>query len=119
MTVREDLCRHPELRTLEETARHVLFELAVVVGVDRGTAIAKDETGREAVPAVESPHAGANVTRIRCAACGPRAYVCRLTERRVGANTATAVTGGNLSWPDCLVSRFTTGTKSPGMGAYA
>ena len=51
----EELCRHPELRTLEETARHVLSELAAAVGVGRGTAIAEDEPGREAVPTVEEP----------------------------------------------------------------
>ncbi|MBV9997610.1 MAG: two pore domain potassium channel family protein [Verrucomicrobia bacterium] len=51
----EDLCRHPELRTLEETGRHVLSELAVAVGVGRGTAIAEDEPGRESVPTTEEP----------------------------------------------------------------
>jgi hypothetical protein len=51
----EELCRHPELRTLEETARHALSELAAAVGVGRGTAIAEDEPGREAVPTVEEP----------------------------------------------------------------
>ena len=86
----EELCRHPELRTLEETARHVLSELAAAVGVGRGTVIAKDEPGREAVPTVEEP---ARWRRLR-------AYVCRLTRRRVGNNTATAVTVGSLSWPD-------------------
>jgi hypothetical protein len=45
----EELCRHPELRTLEETGRHVLSELATAVGVVRGTAIAEDEPGREGV----------------------------------------------------------------------
>jgi hypothetical protein len=51
----EDLCRHPELRTLEETGRHVLSELAAAVGVGRGTAIAEDEPGREGVPTTEEP----------------------------------------------------------------
>jgi hypothetical protein len=51
----EDLCRHPELRTLEETGRHVLSELAAAVGVGRGTAIAEDEPGREGVPTIEEP----------------------------------------------------------------
>jgi Ion channel len=51
----EELCRHPELRTLDETARHVLSELASAVGVGRGTAIAEDEPGREGVPTVEEP----------------------------------------------------------------
>ena len=51
----EELCRHPELRTLEETGRHVLSELATAVGVVRGTAIAEDEPGREGVPTVEEP----------------------------------------------------------------
>jgi hypothetical protein len=51
----EELCRHPELRTLEETARHALSELAAAVGVGRGAAIAEDEPGREAVPTVEEP----------------------------------------------------------------
>ena len=44
-----------ELRTLEETGRHVLCELAKAVGVVRGTAIAEDEPGREGVPTVEEP----------------------------------------------------------------
>ena len=51
----EDLCRHPELRTLEETSRHVLSELANTVGVGQGTVIAEDEPGREGVPTVEEP----------------------------------------------------------------
>jgi hypothetical protein len=51
----EELCRHPELRTLEETGRHVLSELATAVGVVRGTAIAEDEPSREGVPTVEEP----------------------------------------------------------------
>ena len=51
----EKLCRHPELRTLEETGRHVLSELATAVGVGRGTAIAEDEPGRDGVPTVEEP----------------------------------------------------------------
>jgi hypothetical protein len=51
----EGLCRHPDLRTLEETGRHVLSELAATVGVSRGTAIAEDEPGREGVPTVEEP----------------------------------------------------------------
>lgn len=51
----EELSRHPELRTLEETARHVLSELAAAVKVGRGTAIAEDEPGREAVPTAEEP----------------------------------------------------------------
>jgi hypothetical protein len=51
----EELCRHPELRTLEETARHVLSELATAVGVGRGTAIAEDEPGRAGVPTFEEP----------------------------------------------------------------
>ena len=51
----EGLCRHPDLRTLEETGRHVLSELAAAVGVGRGTAIAEDEPGREGVPTVEEP----------------------------------------------------------------
>jgi hypothetical protein len=51
----EELCRHPELRTLEKTGRHVLSELAAAVGVGRGTAIAEDEPGRERVPTVEEP----------------------------------------------------------------
>jgi hypothetical protein len=42
-----ELCRHPELRTLEKTGRHVLSELAAAVEVGRGTAIAEDEPGRE------------------------------------------------------------------------
>jgi hypothetical protein len=49
----EELCRHPELRTLEETGRHVLSELAATVGLGRGTAIAEDEPGREGVPTLE------------------------------------------------------------------
>jgi hypothetical protein len=48
-------CQHPELRTLEETGRHVLSELATAVGVGRGKAIAEDEPGREGVPTVEEP----------------------------------------------------------------
>jgi hypothetical protein len=44
-----------ELRTLEETGRHVLSELAAAVGVGRGTAIAEDEPGRGGVPTVEEP----------------------------------------------------------------
>lgn len=51
----EELCRHPELHTLEETGRHVLSELATIVGVGQGTAIAEDEPGREGVPTVEKP----------------------------------------------------------------
>jgi hypothetical protein len=51
----EELCRNPELRTLEETGRHVLSELATAVGVVRGTVIAEDEPGREGVPTVEEP----------------------------------------------------------------
>jgi Ion channel len=51
----EELCQHPELRTLEETGRHVLSELATAVGVGRGKAIAEDEPGREGVPTVEEP----------------------------------------------------------------
>jgi hypothetical protein len=51
----EELCRHPELRTLEETGRHVLSELATAVGVGQGTAIAEDEPGRDGVPTVEEP----------------------------------------------------------------
>jgi hypothetical protein len=51
----DQLCQHPELRTLEETARHVLSELATAVGVGRGTAIAEDEPGREGVPTLEEP----------------------------------------------------------------
>jgi hypothetical protein len=51
----EELCRNPELRTLEETGRHVLSELATAVGVVRGTAIAEDEPGREGVSTVEEP----------------------------------------------------------------
>jgi hypothetical protein len=51
----EALCRHPELRTLEETGRHVLSELAVAVGVGKDTAIDDDEPGREGVPTVEEP----------------------------------------------------------------
>jgi hypothetical protein len=51
----EELCRHPELRTLEETGRQVLSELAAAVGVGQGTAIAEDEPGREGVPTVEEP----------------------------------------------------------------
>ena len=51
----EELCQHPELRTLEETGRHVLSELATAVGVGRGTVIAEDEPSREGVPTVEEP----------------------------------------------------------------
>ena len=51
----EELCQHPGLRTLEETGRHVLTELATAVGVGRGKAIAEDEPGREGVPTVEEP----------------------------------------------------------------
>jgi hypothetical protein len=51
----EELCRHPELRTLEETGRHILSELATTVGVGQGTAIAEDEPGREGVPIVAEP----------------------------------------------------------------
>ena len=51
----KELCQHPELRTLEETGRHVLSELATAVGVGRGKAIAEDEPGREGVPTVEEP----------------------------------------------------------------
>lgn len=51
----EELCRHPELRTLEETSRHVLSELATAVGVGQGAAMAEDEPGREGVPTVEEP----------------------------------------------------------------
>ena len=51
----EELCQHSELRTLEETGRHVLSELATAVGVGRGKAIAEDEPGREGVPTVEEP----------------------------------------------------------------
>ncbi|MBV9642365.1 MAG: two pore domain potassium channel family protein [Verrucomicrobia bacterium] len=51
----EALCRHPELRTLEETGRHVLSELAAAVGVGKGAAIADDEPGREGVPTIEEP----------------------------------------------------------------
>src|ERR1700722_2167778 len=51
----EELCRHPELRTLEETGRHVLSELATTVGVGQGTAIAEDEPGRAGVPTIEEP----------------------------------------------------------------
>jgi hypothetical protein len=50
-----ELCRHPELRTVEETGRHVLSELANTVGVGQGVAIAEDEPGREGVPTVEDP----------------------------------------------------------------
>src|SRR3984957_2197324 len=53
--VYEDLCRHPELRTLEETGRHVLSELAATVGVGQGSTIAEDEPGREGIPTVEEP----------------------------------------------------------------
>ena len=51
----EEICRHPELRILEETGRHVLSALAATVGVGKGTAIAEDEPGREGVPTVEEP----------------------------------------------------------------
>ena len=51
----QELCRHPELRTLEETARHLLSELALTVGVGHGEVIAQDEPGREAVPTVDEP----------------------------------------------------------------
>jgi hypothetical protein len=51
----EELCRHRELRTLEETGRHVLSESATAAGVVRGPAIAEDEPGREGVPTVEEP----------------------------------------------------------------
>ena len=51
----EELCRHPELRTLEETGRHVLSELATTVGVGQGAAIAEDEPGREGVPTIDEP----------------------------------------------------------------
>jgi hypothetical protein len=51
----QDLCRHPELRTLEETGRHVLSELAATVGVSRGAVIADDEPGRGGVPIVDEP----------------------------------------------------------------
>ena len=51
----EELCRHPELRTLEKTGLHVLSELATAVGAGRGTAITEDEPGREGVPTVEEP----------------------------------------------------------------
>jgi hypothetical protein len=50
-----DLCRHPELHTLEKTGRQVLSELAIAVGVGRGAAIAEDEPGREGVPTAEEP----------------------------------------------------------------
>jgi hypothetical protein len=51
----QELCRHPELRTLEETGRHLLSELATTVGVGHGKTIAEDEPGREAVPTVDEP----------------------------------------------------------------
>jgi Ion channel len=51
----EELCRHPELRTLEKTGHLVLSELATAVGVGRGAAIAEDEPGREGVPTAEEP----------------------------------------------------------------
>jgi hypothetical protein len=51
----EELCQHPELRTLEKTALHVLSELATAVGVGRGITIAEDEPGRETVPTTEEP----------------------------------------------------------------
>ena len=51
----EELDRHPELRTLEETGRHVLSELASTVGVGQGTAIAEDEPGRDGVPTIDEP----------------------------------------------------------------
>ncbi|MBV9489247.1 MAG: two pore domain potassium channel family protein [Verrucomicrobia bacterium] len=50
-----DLCQHPELRTLEETGRHVLFELAIAVGVGRRRPPAEDEPGREGVPLTDEP----------------------------------------------------------------
>jgi hypothetical protein len=53
--VYQEICRHPELRTLEETGRHVLSELAATVGVGQGSAIAEDEPGREGIPTVEEP----------------------------------------------------------------
>jgi Ion channel len=53
--VYQELCLHPELRTLEETGRHVLSELAKMVGVSRGVDIAEDEPGREGIPTVEEP----------------------------------------------------------------
>jgi hypothetical protein len=53
--VYEELCRHPELRTLEETGRHVLSELARMVGVGRGVDIAENEPGRAGVPTIEEP----------------------------------------------------------------
>ncbi|HXM03441.1 MAG TPA: potassium channel family protein [Chthoniobacterales bacterium] len=51
----EEVCRHPELRTLERTGLHVLSELATAVGVGRGAAIAEDEPGRDGVPTAEEP----------------------------------------------------------------
>jgi hypothetical protein len=51
----EDLCGHPELRTLEKTGLQVLSELAAAVGVGKGEAIAEDEPGREGVPTAEEP----------------------------------------------------------------
>jgi Ion channel len=51
----EDLCGHPELRTLEKTGLQVLSELAAGVGVGKGAAIAEDEPGREGVPIAEEP----------------------------------------------------------------
>jgi hypothetical protein len=51
----EELCRHPELRMLEETGRHVLSELAATLGVGQGTAIGEGEPGREGVPTIEEP----------------------------------------------------------------
>jgi hypothetical protein len=51
----EELSRHPELRALEETGRHVLSELATAVEVGRGTDISENEPGREGVPTVKEP----------------------------------------------------------------
>jgi hypothetical protein len=90
----EELCRHPELRTLEETSRHVLTELATTVGVIRGTAIAKTNRGARGCPPSKSLCAGASVTRLQCAGCGTQRCFCPRTRcPRTTAPSSPAVFG--------------------------
>jgi hypothetical protein len=108
----EEVCRHPELRSLEESGRHVLSEWPL-----RWAWAGAKHRRRRTVPRGcahgRGARAGANVTRIPCAGCEPRAYVCRLTWRLVGTSTATAVTVGSLSWPHspCITFRLGRGDR--------
>ena len=70
----EELCRHPELRTLEETGRHVLTELATAVGVSQGHSYRRRRTGARG---------GAHRRRARALATTLQATMRRLRDAEV------------------------------------